>query len=328
MPRALEHLRPQRHLDRIQEAVLDGELRARFQPVVDLSTGRTQGVEALLRWQHPEGGLLLPEDFLPAVAHVPLADDITRWMLHSALQALRAWPGLRASLNVTARDVTRRSFVADVVHALTQSGIPPWRLTLELTERVLLQDLEVATRTLERLRELGVGLSLDEFGSGHSPLLFLRELPFTEIKIDRTLVTGVPARSDDLAIVRSVAKLARAIGLRVVAVGIETEEQAAIAQAAGCHAGQGFLWGWPLDAKAVDPDAVMAVPLPRVPDEQGWVPRDLKSDQKILELVQQGASLHTIASALNAEGLRTPRSTRWTAASVAHVLTATTPVRA
>ena len=323
MPRVTELSRSHRQQDRIGEALLAGELRTHFQRIVDLTSGKMQGVEALLRWEHPEGGLLLPGDFLPAVAHAAVADDITRWMLHSSLQALRAWPDCTVSLNVTARDITRRGFVADVVRALTQSGIPPRRLTLELTEQAMVQDFDAAVKVLELLRELGVGLALDNFGTGYSPLLYLRDLPVTEVKIDRTFVTGLPARADDLAIVRSVAKLARSIGIRVVAVGVETDVQAGIARTAGCHAGQGFLWGEPSQAHEIDPDQVVPVLTTSAPDEPGWVLRDLTCEQRILELVGDGASLHTIAAALNREALRTAKNMRWTAAAVAHVLTDT-----
>lgn len=320
MPRASELSRSHRQQDRIREALLAGELRARFQRIVDLTDGRVQRVEALLRWEHPEGGLLPPEDFLPAVAHHPIADDITRWMLHSALQALRAWPGCTVSLNVTARDVSRRGFVADVVRALTQSGIPPWRLTLELTEPVMGPDFGEAVNVLELLRELGVGLALDDFGTGYSPLLYLRDLPITEVKIDRTFVAGLPAESDSLAIVRSVAKLARSIGIQVVAVGVETAVQACIAREAGCHAGQGFLWGEPSCARDIEPDQAMPVPNWVIPHEQGWPVRDLTCNRRILELVEEGASLRTVAAALNTEGLRTAENARWTPAAVARVL--------
>lgn len=322
MPSTTELSRSARQQDQIRHALHSGELRTHYQPIVDLTTGRVLTVEALLRWQHPMAGLLQPEDFLPAITHRPIADDITRWVLHSSLSALQAWPGCSVSLNVTARDITRPGFVGDVVRSLTRSGTAPERLTLELTEQAVMQDFDAAVAVLELLRGVGVGLALDNFGTGFSSLLYLRDLPVTEVKIDRAFVSGLSTRADDVTIVRSVAKLARSIGLRVVAVGVETHEQAAVARAVGCHAGQGFLWGEPSEAGEIDPDQTKPVPAaaPASARHRGRIVHSSSVERRMGELAEEGASLHTIAAALNTEGVRTPWNTRWTAFAVARAL--------
>jgi EAL domain-containing protein (putative c-di-GMP-specific phosphodiesterase class I) len=303
---------------RVRDALRAGELRLHYQRIVSLETATTTGVEALLRWQHPEGGLLPPDDFLPAVAHTPAIHEITRWVLGSALRAVRRWPGWTVSVNISALDATRPHLARDVETALRETGVPPDRLVLELTEQAMVQDLERAVSVLSSLRGLGIGLSLDDFGTGYSSLLYLRDLPITELKVDRVFVSGVPRSDEDMAIVRSCAQLGRSIGVRVVAEGVETMAQARAALAAGCHAAQGYLWGQPGPAETLDPDRLLRVP-DDGPDRQRIVPPTTRAARRIQQLHAEGASLHTIAAALNREGLRTENQVRWTARTVALV---------
>ena len=171
-----------------------------------------------------------PDDFLPAVAHTPAVHEITRWVLRTALDALRAWPDLTVSVNISALDATRTELLEDVERALQISRIVPQRLVLELTEQAMVQNLDKAVKVLGSLRRLGVGLSLDDFGTGYSSLLYLRDLPITELKIDRTFLARVTRSEEDQAIVKSVAQLGRSIGVHVVAEGIETLAQARAAR--------------------------------------------------------------------------------------------------
>jgi EAL domain-containing protein (putative c-di-GMP-specific phosphodiesterase class I) len=285
--------------------------------VVDLAQRRAIGVEALLRWEHPEGGLLPPDDFLPAVAHTPVMAEITSWVVRTALEDLTAWPGWTMSVNITALDATRPELADEVLDSLAAVGIPPYRLVLELTEQAMLQNLEVAVSALGRLREAGVGLSLDDFGTGYSSLLYLRDLPLTAVKIDRTFLAGVPDDAENLAIVRSVAQLGRAVRLDVVAEGIETLPQARAALDASCTHAQGYLWGRPEPAGLVDQSSRLQVPQPARRDvAPGSPPRSLPAE-RAAALLADGASLHTIAAALNREGLRTDKGVRWSARSVA-----------
>jgi EAL domain-containing protein (putative c-di-GMP-specific phosphodiesterase class I) len=304
----------------IRRALANSELRLLYHPIVSMTTGRMQGVEALLRWEHPDAGLLAPHEFLPAVEDTPLMPEVTRWVLLTALRAARQLPMLSVSVNLSFRDVTRPELVQDVDEALDVSGSSGTRLTLELTEQALVQNLPDAVSVLRELRARGVALALDDFGTGASPLLYLRDLPLTHLKIDRTFVSGVLTSDEDLAIVTSVAKLGRFLGIEVVAEGVETIEQARVVHAAGCTAGQGYLWGLPRPVTEIDPRAVTELPkgTPRAQDPASYPTS--RASYRIRELATQGASLHTIAAALNKEGMRTPQLTRWTASRVAHVL--------
>lgn len=309
-----------------RSALRSGQLVLHYMPIVDLNTGRTRGVEALIRWQHPQGGLLLPDDFLPAIAHTPVIRETTRWVLHAACEALRRWPHWSVSVNVSARDVTDPELVTEVSEAIAEHGLDPRRLILELTEHAVVSDLGVATQVLSRLRELGVGLSLDDFGTGYSSLLYLRELPLTEVKIDRTFVTNLTSRPDDAAIVESVVRLAKTVGLKVVAEGVANAEQAAHLRTLGCGAAQGFLWGPPRSAVDMDTDSFDTWrPTTDVKRRSTRKPLPTPSEAvgaRIRALEEVGASLHTIAAALNGEGLMTSKGTRWTSISVARAVTA------
>lgn len=317
-----EHGRPRAVLPQaqIKAALQADELRLHYLRIVSFDTAETTGVEALLRWDHPDGGLLYPDDFLPAVAHTPVVHEITRWVVRAAVRDLQHWPDWTVSVNITALDATRQNLVRDVEEALRDADVKPERLILELTEQAMVQNLDAAVKVLGSLRSIGVGLSLDDFGTGYSSLLYLRDLPLTELKIDRTFLAGVPRSEGDVAIVKSVAALGRSVGVRVVAEGIENEAQARVAQQAGCHAGQGYLWGAPQSPDRIDPHQALVVPRPSgAPTIPSQSPRT-RVTRRIQELVDQSASLHTIAAALNREGLRTDKQVRWTARTVALVL--------
>lgn len=309
----------------IRAAVRGDQLRLHYHRIISLENGTTRGVEALVRWQHPQGGLLHPDNFLPAVAHTPAVHEITRWVLRTALDAVRSWPDLTVSVNISALDATRTELLEDVERALQISRIVPERLILELTEQAMVQNLDKAVKVLGSLRRLGVGLSLDDFGTGYSSLLYLRDLPITELKIDRTFLARVTRSEEDQAIVKSVAQLGRSIGVHVVAEGIETLAQARAAREAGCHSGQGFLWREPAPAEDVDAKAVLRLPDFASARQRGTSPPPTQATRRIQALLKQGASLHTIAAALNSEGLRTDKQVRWTASSVALLISRLPP---
>jgi len=304
----------------VRAALRAGEFRLHYQRLVDLSTSRVSGVEALLRWHHPQGGLLPPDDFLPAVAHTPVMQEITQWVARTGVSDLASWPGWTLSLNISALDATRPELADEVLQALSDAGLPAYRLVLELTEQAMVQNLETAVRVLTRLREAGVGLSLDDFGTGYSSLLYLRDLPITEIKVDRTFMSDVPRNVGNLAIVRSVAHLGRSVGVNVVAEGVETLAQARVALEAGCTHAQGYLWGRPEPAGLVDRGQPVEVPGVRPPLPLPLGTPGSPATERASDLLAQGASLHTIAAALNREGLRNDRGLRWSARSVALML--------
>ncbi|HEY6941452.1 EAL domain-containing protein [Dokdonella sp.] len=210
-------------------AAIGGEaFELHYQPQIDLRSGKVARAEALLRWNHPERGLLLPDEFLPLVSSSDLIDRIARWVLHAAIRDCSAWiaSGVDAGVSVnlaahTLRDATLPEFIA---RELDGQGLPASRLTVEITESSLLEQAVLATDIFERLREIGVGLAIDDFGTGYSSLMHLRHLPFTELKIDRSFTAEMLVNERDAAIVRSTIDLGHELGRSVVAEGVESRE--------------------------------------------------------------------------------------------------------
>jgi len=309
--------------DEFREALAGDQLVLHYQPIVELDTGRVRAAEALLRWDHPVGGLLMPDDFLPAIAHTPVMRLTTAWVLTTACRMAATWQARAVAVNVSAQDVVRPEFVADVKRALDDSGLGADLLIIELTEHAVVQDIDAAAQVLAALRTLGVGVSLDDFGTGYSSLFYLRALPFSEVKIDRVFTSRVETSDEDAAIVDSVIKLARAVGVRAVAEGVERATQAATLMAMGCPAAQGYLWGRPGPDPAVERQTV---PLPEAPPRTRRAKRGDRTPEsddamtRIRALLAAGASLHTIAAALNRDGVNTYRGTRWTASAVARAV--------
>jgi PAS domain S-box-containing protein/diguanylate cyclase (GGDEF)-like protein len=223
------------------------QLEVHYQPIVAVNRHATAGYEALLRWQHPERGLLFPDSFLPvAEARPELMEALTHHVLREACTAARTLPAhLTVSVNLSARDFESPSLATTVAAIIDASGLPPQRVGLEITETVLMSDLDVSVRALESLRELGVRLIADDFGTGYSSLSYLKHLPLHTLKIDRSFVAGLPHDLHDTAIVTATINLAHAIGLTTIAEGIETKTQLDCLTELGCDAVQGFLLGRP-----------------------------------------------------------------------------------
>jgi len=240
----------------LHRALRSDEFVLYYQPRVDLSTGGTViGAEALLRWRHPERGLVSPGEFVPILEDMQLIIPVGRWVLGAACRQGRAWreaglPAVCVSVNLSARQFGRRDLADDVAGALEEGGMEPEGLELEITESLLMEDPETALRTLGRLTtELGgVGISIDDFGTGYSSLYRLKALPVQRIKIDRSFVMGIPDDPGDAAITAAVIRLAHDLGLGVVAEGVETAEQAAFLRLKGCDEAQGFFFGRPVSA--------------------------------------------------------------------------------
>ena len=232
---------------------IPGELVAHYQPVVALDSGRCVGVEALVRWHDPSRGLVPPAEFVPLAEESGLVVPLGDWMLREACRQATRWPGdLRVSVNVSGRQLVQGSLVASVAEALQASGLEPDRLQLELTETVLMDDVEASIAVMRELRELGVGLALDDFGKGYSSLSYLHRFPVTRIKIDRSFVRGLPGAASDVAIVSAVLTFGRALGLDVVAEGVETEDHARALRELGCRYAQGFHFHRPMAADELD----------------------------------------------------------------------------
>ena len=238
-----------------QDAALQAELRGalqhsqfelNYQPQFDILTGRPCGIEALLRWHHPEMGVVAPGAFIAVAEHSGLIVPIGRWVTRAACMHAAQWGDLRLSVNLSPIQLRDPDLTHDIAAALAESRLPPDRLDLEITEGVFLHDTPSTISQLERLRALGVGITLDDFGTGYSSLSYLRLFPFTKLKIDRSFVT--PATEDRAAacIIRAMIDLGRTLGMRVNAEGVETRGQLSLLQAAGCDEVQGFLLGRPM----------------------------------------------------------------------------------
>jgi EAL domain-containing protein (putative c-di-GMP-specific phosphodiesterase class I) len=215
-----------------------------------LATGQVQGMEALLRWQHPEFGLVSPGHFIDLAEETGLIVPIGEWVLRAAAIQARAWqlagfPRLRLSVNVSGRQFKQANIVEAVAGALQQSGLAADDLELELTESILLPGAAEAVAKLEQLRAMGVHLSIDDFGTGYSSLDYLKRLPVNRLKIDRSFVRGIATQIDDGAIVRAIIDMAHDLKLKVTAEGVETAEQLGFLQAYHCDEIQGFYFGPP-----------------------------------------------------------------------------------
>lgn len=233
-------------------AVAEEQFELHYQPQVALPGGHLTGFEALIRWRHPERGLLTPACFLPMAERLGLMRRIGSWVLREACRAAAAWPApLRVAVNISPAQFEEDSLPAAVEVALAESGLAPERLELEVTETVLLATGDAALAQLLALRGRGVGIAMDDFGTGHSSLTQLRAFPFDRLKIDRSFVKDLPAGGDALAIVRAVTGLGRSLGIAVTAEGVETQAQVQELLREGCDAAQGFLFGRPVPGSDV-----------------------------------------------------------------------------
>ena len=234
-----------------------GELALFYQPIVD-DTGTVTGVEALSRWVHPQRGMVAPATFIPMAEETGLILPLGRWVLQTACSQLVAWGAdpmtqdVSIAVNVSAREFRQPEFANHVIETLRTTGASPKRLQLELTESLLLGDVQDAIRKMEQLKALGVRFSLDDFGTGYSSLSYLKRLPLDQLKIDQSFVRDVLTDPNDAAIARTVVALAQSLGLSVVAEGVETEGQRDFLLASGCKAFQGYLFGSPVPVHELD----------------------------------------------------------------------------
>jgi diguanylate cyclase (GGDEF)-like protein len=235
-----------------------GQLSVHYQPVFNFS-GEVVGMEALLRWRHPDLGSVAPDEFIPLLERSREIVPIGRWVLHEATRQCRAWqddgrPGLTVSVNVSARQLQDPQFAEDVQHALTLSGLDPHDLILEVTESALVMDMARIRTVMQVVRDSGVHIALDDFGTGYSSLLYLKGLPIDRLKVDRSFVSGLGSIGQDPTIISTVVDLAHKLGLQVVAEGVETEAELQAVNDMGCDQVQGFLLGRPAPANTFPAD--------------------------------------------------------------------------
>jgi diguanylate cyclase (GGDEF)-like protein len=243
----------------LHRALERGELRLVYQPEVDLATGAIVGVEALVRWQHPQRGLLGPGAFIALAEETGQIMAVGRWVLSEACRQLRAWQTaypagapLVMSVNLSIRQCRQPDLVEQVAGILAEHDIDPPCLRLEITESVMMEDVEASIATLHALRELGVRLAIDDFGMGYSSLSYLHRLPAETLKIDRSFVSALGRDEGPASIIRAITALAQALKMDVTAEGIETREQLSQVRGMDCDRGQGFYFAQPLSSDALD----------------------------------------------------------------------------
>jgi diguanylate cyclase (GGDEF)-like protein/PAS domain S-box-containing protein len=227
----------------LRDAIQGDVLRPYYQPLIDLATGRITGFEALVRWPHPERGMISPAEFIPVAEETGLINALGSLILHRACRDAVAWPDdIRVAVNLSPLQFRAGNLLSVVMEALKQSGLPARRLELEITETLLLEKSSQVQATLHALRALGVRISMDDFGTGYSSLSYLRSFPFDKIKIDQSFVRGLGANNDAQAIVRAIISLGAGLGVTITAEGVETEGELNCLRSEGCHEAQGFLF--------------------------------------------------------------------------------------
>ena len=239
----------------LREALRREEFQLFYQPQFDRH-GHCFGAEALLRWKRADQGLVSPQDFIPLAEETGLILPIGQWVLERACAQLKVWAGrvetrhLQVAINVSARQFHQPDFVSLVQASLERADVDPARLKLEVTESLMLENVETVIARMRQLRGLGIGFALDDFGTGYSSLSYLKRLPVDQLKIDQSFVRDLNEDPNDAAIVLAILAMSRSLGLQVIAEGVETKEQHAFLQQHGCHAFQGYLFGRPLPIDA------------------------------------------------------------------------------
>jgi EAL domain-containing protein (putative c-di-GMP-specific phosphodiesterase class I) len=252
----------------LRQAVASDQIRVRYQPIVSVGTGNVAGFEALARWQHPARGLLTPADFIPAAEESGLILELDHWMLREACRQAREWRNpdwelpFGVNVNLAGKGLSQRDLVTRVARTLRETGVDANRMCIEVTEGVLLEDVDAAGATLERLRGLDLAVSIDDFGTGRSCLSHLHRLPVDSLKIDRSFVAELARRRESAEIVRTIIQLGHNLGLRVVAEGVETEPQREVLRHLGCDYAQGYFYAPPMTAEAAQRLLALGRPLP------------------------------------------------------------------
>lgn len=314
----------------LAEALRRDQIVLYYQPIVRLADGLPVAAEALVRWEHPRRGLLPPSEFLPVADTAALAGPLNTRVLRQACHAAAAWAagpetgsGVRVTVNLSERQLLQPGTASLVREALAVASCPPEQLILEVAEGALLRDPDEAVRALTALKELGVGIAVDDLGTGSSPLSYLNRFPVEMVKIDRSLVSGLGQDPEQSAVVASLVSMAQALHVPCVAEGVETAGQLQVLQQLNCDLAQGYLFSRAMTQRSTS-EWLTRVLMPR---RRGRVPArgakvGTETVERALELQAEGASLHTLAARLNAEGHRNVGGRRWHHTSVAQLIAA------
>ncbi|NJM75699.1 MAG: EAL domain-containing protein [Acaryochloridaceae cyanobacterium RU_4_10] len=233
-----------------------------FQPIVEMNNSKIRGFEALLRWQHPDHGLISPSVFIPIAEEMGIISVLDGWALQRACQQLREWKEkypmlpLTMSVNLSSANFMFANLVGKVIQVLQTTKLSGANLKLEITESIVMKDPEESAKVLEKLQQYGVGIVLDDFGTGHSSLSYLHQLPFDGLKVDRSFVQEAQHSPQSMEIIKTIVSLAQGLKLNLIAEGVETDIQCQMLQALGCELGQGYLWWKPLVKN--DADCILA----------------------------------------------------------------------
>ncbi|EGG99789.1 Sensory box/GGDEF family protein [gamma proteobacterium IMCC2047] len=235
----------------LHKAIAKKQLSLNYQPIIDAQTGMIVSAEALVRWKHPKKGFISPDDFIPLAEEVGIITSIGEWVLREACKTASHWTAEAGSIpsvsvNLSSIQFQKQDIPTLVKNVLLETGLPARRLTLEITESLLVNDDHNTLKQLQQIRSLGVGLSIDDFGTGYSSLSYLKKFPVSTLKIDRSFITGLPKNTEDKALVSAIMGIARSLSLSVVAEGVETQEQADLLTKEGCQRFQGYLFSKPL----------------------------------------------------------------------------------
>ena len=240
-------------LGELRHAVENDELCIYYQPKVQLSSNNTIAVEALIRWQHPSRGFIAPNEFIPFAEHTGIIRIITEWVIENVLRQIEVWKSknlnIRISLNISARDLVKTELPGQLATALRKTNLSPDTICLEITESALMEDPVNSQETVNTLHDMGLEISIDDYGTGYSSLAYVKNLPVNELKIDRTFIMNMDRQENDLAIVRSTIDLGHSLGLRVVGEGVETENQYNMLRKLGCDLAQGYFIARPMPAE-------------------------------------------------------------------------------
>ena len=241
----------------LRQAMASDQFRVYYQPQMDATSGRVTGLEALIRWEHPDKGMIMPDTFIPLAEETGLIIEIDRWVMRTAMRQVRAWrdegidPGV-LSLNLAVQQLMSNEFIPLLKAEMEATGFLPEWLELEVIEREMMTNPEKSIERLQQLSAMGIGIAIDDFGTGYSSLSYLKQLPLDKLKIDRSFVQGVMTNQDDASITKAVIALAKSLNLNVIAEGAETSEQADFLVANGCPNIQGYFFGRPMSAEAME----------------------------------------------------------------------------